>query len=323
MSTDAVPDPDLVYDAYTSTYSTQLFRIALRLDLFSPLAAGPADAATVAAACGCDAAGAQALLDHLCGLHLVDRRGGRYELTSTARTFLVPGAPAYAGDAVLRETDPTTWEAMFEAFRSGRPSHHAEDFVQDAWLESYSRTRPARSMEMWRTAGLAPGQSPGRRVLDIACGCAVKSLVLAQADAGVHVTGVDRAEVLEVARDLADRLGVGARATFLAGDVLVDSFGECTHDAALIGQLCYYLTPAQNEDLFRRVHAALVPRGVLVIDVAMGGDGASQYAAMATALLWAISGGWAHPFEAYRQWLLSAGFTAVTRLGERWLSAVV
>jgi SAM-dependent methyltransferase len=160
------------------------------------------------------------------------------------------------------------------------------------------------------------------RVLDLACGCAVKSLVLAQADATVHVTAMDRPEVLEVARDLARRLQVLPQATFTTGDILVDDFGVERYDAALLGQVSYYFTPTQNADLFRRIHEALTPGGVFVIDALMSSEPPSAEASLYTALLWAISGGAAHSFVVYRGWLEQVGFRQATQWGDRWLSAV-
>jgi ubiquinone/menaquinone biosynthesis C-methylase UbiE len=177
---------------------------------------------------------------------------------------------------------------------------------------------------MWRAAGIEPGRRPGLRLLDLACGCAVKSLVLAQADPAVRVTCVDRAEVLEVARDLADRLHVTSQVTFRPGDLLKDDFGENWFNAILLGQISYYLTPAQNAGLFRRIQRTLAPGGKFVIDAIMASDSdaPTESASFVTALLWAISGGAAHTFDHYQSWLTDAGFSRVSQLSERWLVAV-
>ena len=51
------PNPGLIYDLYTGMFRPQIVRLALQLDVFTPLADGPADAASVARACGCSKAG--------------------------------------------------------------------------------------------------------------------------------------------------------------------------------------------------------------------------------------------------------------------------
>lgn len=317
-----MPNPDSVYDLYTGAYKIQLVRAALLLDVFTPLESGPASAEIVAQACQADARGIRVLLDYLASLRVLERDADSYALTPTAATFLVRGRKTYAGDTVLTETAPSLGGGILHALRSGQPSHHTERFDQDAWLESYSSWRPAKSLEMWRAAGIEPGRRPGLRVLDLASGCAIKSLVLAQADPTARITCLDRAEVLEVARDLAHRLNVLSQVTFRPDDLFAADLGERCFDAVLMGQISYYLTPTQNTNVFRRVYAALTPGSVFVIDAIMPSEPPSEYASLVTALLWAVSGGAAHSFADYGGWLEQIGFRDVRQLSERWLAAI-
>ena len=207
-------------------------------------------------ACSCTVKGMRALLEYLHSIHLLIKEGNTYGLTPPAATFLVPGKPGYAGELLLMETDPRLWEGVLQALRSGQPVRPSVPWEQDAWLESYRSWRPAHSIEMWRAAGIEPGRCPGLRVLDVACGCAIKSFVLAQADPTVHITCLDRAEVLEVARALAERLHLLPQVTFLPADLHAVQFSEDRYDAALLGQITHHLTPVQNQTLFHQIFRA-------------------------------------------------------------------
>jgi 2-polyprenyl-3-methyl-5-hydroxy-6-metoxy-1,4-benzoquinol methylase len=197
-----------------------------------------------------------------------------------------------------------------------------EHFVQDAWLESYLPWRSSKSLEMWQAAGVDAGRPGGLRVLDVACGCAAKSLALARASLGVRVTCPDSAEVLEVARDLAERLGVQSQVVFRSANLLDTDLGEGQFDAALCGQITHYLTAEQNVGLFRRIYSALSPNGVLVIDCPMASDEPTETASLLTLMLWANSGGAAHSFETYRGWLSGSGFRQINQFSDRWIAAV-
>jgi hypothetical protein len=94
-------------------------RAALLLDVFTPLASGPASAETVARACHADVSGVRALLDYLGSLRVLERQADSYTLTPTAVTFLGRGCQTCAGDAVLTETDPSLGEDILHAIRSG------------------------------------------------------------------------------------------------------------------------------------------------------------------------------------------------------------
>jgi SAM-dependent methyltransferase len=316
------PDPGLIYDLYTGGFRPQIVRLALQLDVFTPLADGPADAAAVARVCECSETGIAHLLDVLVGAQMLTRREGRYALTPSAATFLVRGRPAYAGDLILTFTGQALWEGLGHAVRTGQAAPFEEHHDQDAWLESYSEWRIGNSLELWQAAGVEPQPDIPRRLLDLACGCAIKSFALAQRDPALHVTCVDTPRVLPVARALAERLGLLAQASFVTADLLTADFGVNRYDLCLLGQITHYLTPAQNRDLFRRAHAALRPGGALVLDVPMTGEQPSEWTAITSLLLWGRGGGGAHGVEAYREWLEEAGFASVRQLSERRLAAV-
>ena len=315
-------NPDLVYDLFWGIFKPQLVRLALQLDVFTPLAAGRATAEQVAQSCHCDTTGIKYLLDYLCSLQVLERHGSLHALTPTAATFLVRGGKAYVGDMILHYTSREMFDAVDQSLRSGRPASLGEDFVQDAWLESYLPWRVPKSLEMWQAAGIDPTRPEGLRVLDIACGCAVKSLALAQVSPSVEVTCLDSADVLAVARDLAKRMGVESQVVFRPADLLDADLGENQLDAALCGQITHYLTPEQNAGLFRRIYSALSLNGVLVIDCPMATDEPAEAASLLTLMLWANSDGAAHSFETYQGWLGDAGFPQIRQLSERWVVAV-
>jgi SAM-dependent methyltransferase len=314
-------NPDLVYDLFWGIFKPQFIRLALQLDVFTSLAAGWTTAEQVAQSCHCNTTGIKYLLDYLCSLQVLERRGGLYALTPTAATFLVRGGQAYVGDMILHYTDKALFDSIQQSVCSGEPIPLGENFVQDAWLESYLPWRVPKSLEMWQAAGIET-RHQRLRILDIACGCAVKSLALAHASPNVQVTCLDSADVLAVARDLAKRMGVESQAVFKPADLLDADLGENRFDAALCGQITHYLTPEQNAGLFRRIYSALSLGGTLVIDCPMATDEPAETASLLTLMLWANSDGAAHSFETYRGWLGDAGFPQIRQLSERWLVAV-
>jgi ubiquinone/menaquinone biosynthesis C-methylase UbiE len=196
-----------------------------------------------------------------------------------------------------------------------------ENFVQDAWMESYSAWRIPKSLEMWQAAGVKPDQEYQFRVLDLACGCGIKSMALAQAFPAIQLTCLDAQDVLDVARDLAKRLRVGSRVIFLPADLMHVDLGERVYEAALLGQITHYLTEAQNRKLFTHIYAALIDNGILVIDCPMQTGHPAETTALLNLFLWANSGGTAHSFEAYHDWLQAAGFQTIRQLSERWVLA--
>ncbi len=319
----AYPNSDTIYGLYEGGFLGQMTRLALLLDVFTPLASGPASAESVASACQADVGGVRALLGYLSSMQIVTYQADSrtYGLTPTAAVFLVRGEKTYAGDWILANTDPALWEKMLQTLRSGKPAGHVLPWAQDAWLESYSPSRVEYSLNMWRTVGVEPEREPPFCLLDLACGCGIKTLALAQANEAVQVTCVDSLSVLEVARDLAARMGVVARATFMPADLLSDDMGAAQYEAVLLGLITYILTPKQNVDVFRRVFRALRPGGMLVIDAIMSTEQPLEWASRVTLLMSTWNGGAAHTFSDYKNWLEQAGFREVRQHNPQLLSA--
>jgi ubiquinone/menaquinone biosynthesis C-methylase UbiE len=323
MKENPAPEGDHIYDLYTTNYKPQLIRIALELDVFSPLANGPASAEAVARSCRCDPAGMQHLLDYLSSLSLLEKAGNGYTLGVDAATFLVRGRKAYVGDLIMRFAGPIPFNSLGESVHTGKPKSVDRDidFAQDAWIESFRQARIAGSLEMWARAGIVPDASTHMQILDVACGCAIKSLVLAKKTTGIRITCLDSALVLESARDLAERWGVTGQVHFLPADMLTIDLGEGKYDACLVGQITHYLTERQDRDLFARIRRALVDSGKLLLDVPMATPAVDEESSFCSLFLWANSGGRAYSFEEYSSWLMAAGFTNIVPLSERQLCA--
>ncbi len=324
MNAFKLPEGDRIYDLFTGVYKPQVIRVALALDIFSLIEAGRSKAEEIAQACKCNVEGIHRLLDYLASLQVLAKQGDDYALTPDAAAFLVRGKKSYAGDLIMDFTGPAPWESLIETIRSGQARKIDLDihFAQDAWIESYRSVRIPSSLDMWAKIGIIPAEDLHLKLLDIACGCAIKSLVLAQKSHGVKLTCLDTPLVLEPARDLARRWDVLPQVRFVADDLLTAELGEGVYDACLLGQITHYLTREQNISLFSRIHRALVPGGKLVLDVPMEAEQLDEGSSFLSLLLWANSGGRAYSYEKYRSLILDAGFRSVVQHSERLLSAM-
>lgn len=81
------PNPDLIGDLFWVIFKPQLIRLALQLDLFSPLATGPATPEMVATEFKCKKEPIRALIDYFCSLHVLKKSGDRYALRRLQKLF--------------------------------------------------------------------------------------------------------------------------------------------------------------------------------------------------------------------------------------------
>jgi len=317
------PDTELFYSLYTDVYRPQIIRIAILLDIFTLFINSSKSAKEVAHKLKLHPLGTKALLDYLTSLKILLKQNDKYELTPTASTFLLPGRKTYAGNLIIDFTTSLTWDSVLKALRTGQPEQidKEEDFIEDAWIESYREVRISSSLKMWEAVRIIPDESISLNMLDIACGCAIKSFVLAQKSKNITVTCLDSAKVLEVAADLAERMNLLSQVIFLPGNLCEIELGKAKYDLCLLGQITHYLKEAQNQNLFQRIYAALKDKGILTIDVPMDRGTLDEETTLLTLVLWSNGGGTAYSFSVYQSWLENAGFRKITQLSDRLLRA--
>src|SRR5208283_2508941 len=161
----------------------------------------------------------------LVGLGLLIRDdAGRYALTPESDAFLVSHRPSFIG-GIFRHMSAhllPNWLHLTEVVGSGKPATEVNaatqgaaffaDFVEDIFPLSYPSARVLAG-----ALNLAQASGPVS-VLDLAAGSGVWGIALAQASPHVTVRAVDWPDVLPVTRRVAERFGLGARFTMVAGD---------------------------------------------------------------------------------------------------------
>jgi Dimerisation domain len=131
MAQNNLPEGNHIYDLYTGAYKPHIIRVALELDVFSPLAAGATTTEAVAQACKCNVERIRLLLDYLTGLKVLAKQGEEYFLSPDAATFLVRGKKAYAGDLIMHFAGSAPWDGLRNSIRDGQPRvmDHEIDFA--------------------------------------------------------------------------------------------------------------------------------------------------------------------------------------------------
>ena len=296
---------------------TLILETGVRHRVFDILDAGPKTVAQVAAEAGLAARGARILLDALVGLQLVEREGEAYRLGPEAALFLVTTKPSFQG-GMLRHTSTQLipkWLTLSEVVQTGRPytavnqqqsgAEFFRDFVEDIFAMSYPGARSLAG-----TLGLAQATSP-IKVLDLAAGSGVWGIALAQASPQVQVTAVDWPEVLPVTKRVADRMGVGERFSYVAGDINEAEFGS-GYQVATLGHIIHSEGEELGRALLKKTFAALAPGGTIAIAEMIPNDdrtGPPFPLLFAVNMLINTERGDTYTFAEMSGWLKDAGFT--------------
>ncbi|HEY2703409.1 MAG TPA: methyltransferase [Candidatus Dormibacteraeota bacterium] len=290
---------------------------AAHWSLFTHLENGAGTVAALADRAGISERGAQALLDGVTGMGLVESTEGGYRNSPEASAFLVEGRPAYMGGFAQTILYPQfAFAQLPEAVRSGSPVATDDLTTEDLpmWRELVMAIVPLAMPLAQEVAEQLVRDRGEVSILDIGGGSGVYSAVLLGANPQATATQLDWPSVNAIAREFVGERGAGDRFTTLDGDFHTTDLGEAAHDVVVYSNIAHQESPEENVAVFRNVRRALRPGGVLVIsDFVLDAEGRGHPFAglFSTMMLLNTQRGasWRQPD--YERWLDEAGFTEV------------
>lgn len=274
--TDERPDYGRLAQLEDSFLEVASVYAAISLDLFTAITSTDGTPDEVAAAAGVPARGVRVVLDALCALGYLGKAAGRYRLTATAEHYLLPSSVGYYGHSLLQTTlSARVMPALTESVRTGRaaPEFAGRDDVGELWAADFAPSllswpqEAAAAQRLWAAAGVDLAGLRDTRVLDLGCGAAVTSLVLARAHSSNRVRAVDLyPEVLAVAAQIAAAMNVADQLEPLPGDLRTLDFGLADVQVAYSRAVLYFYDAAAMASVFERVYQALAPGGLFLIN---------------------------------------------------------
>lgn len=330
------PRPQVLMDLLFGNVSIPMeklpiLRAGIELQVWDKIAAGNRTAQAVASVISADVRGVRMLLDALLIMKLLVKEGGFYGLPDWGEYYLLSGKPTYLGDFVL---EWLAWEKhgkLAEAIRTGnhpiipdvtRPDSvgHFIPFYAISALTPYRAI--ARYADYWQILGVESNED--LQLLDLACGVGIASFALAKHHSGIHLTLQDWPAMLEIAMQTARKLELEQQVTLLPGDMLRLDYGVSVFDIARLGWVTYFFGVDDLVNLFQKVHMALKPHGILVIETSLSDEGhcENEEAVLDGPWLYALTpNGDVYSYLDYQSMLEKAGFTKVVRMKEDLIKA--
>ena len=299
-------------------WEAKIFLTSVRLDLYTPLAAGPKTGEELARAIGVDPAFLARLLDALVAIGLLKRDGERYANTPVVQEFLVKGSPFYSGELMLLQDDEWSyWGRLEEIVRSGTPAVSENVFMTRPEVGA-NILRVLHRMAMRNAPSIAKAVNlSGRRtLLDVGGGAGTFSIHFCKANPDLSVTLFDLPGSVPVARKNVAEFGLSDRFRFIAGNFKTDSISG-PFDAIFLSDILHYQTFEENQSLFDKLHGALAPGGLIVVKdmfVNDDPDNPGWNAIFSIHLMVYTEKGRCFKVDDLRAWLTKSGFENIEEL---------
>ena len=323
MSTPAAqqPSPQLFFQTVNAHQRTEALKAAVELEVFTAIAEGNQSAADIAKRVSAAERGVRILCDNLCIMGFLTKSGDLYQLTPDSAFFLDKRSPAYIGGAtefLLTPMLTAGFQSLTEAVRKGGTAISEEGTVSadnPIWVKFARGMAAMMMMPSQQIAKLVdPQADKPLKVLDIAAGHGMFGIAFAMNNPNAEIVAVDWSNVLQVASENAQKMGVGDRHRSIEGDAFEVDFGN-DYDIVLLTNFLHHFDPPTNETLLRKVHAALKPDGrAVTLEFVPNDDRISppETAGFSLVMLAGTRAGDAYTFAELDKMLTNAGFKRST-----------
>lgn len=309
------PTPALLFDTFNAYQRTQAVKAGIDLELFTAIAEGKTNAKDIAQRCGASERGTRILCDFLVISGFLTKQGSNYELTPDSAMFLDKRSPAYMGtvtEFILSPQLMDNFDHLTEAVRKGGTAGDTKPLEPDhpMWVKFARAMQPMTIIPSQLIAKLVdPTADKKLRILDIAAGHGRYGLAFAKQNPHAEVTAVDWPNVLEVAKENAQAVGVTDRYQTKPGSAFDVDFGT-GYDVVLLTNFLHHFDKETCETLLRKVHAALGDGGrAVTLEFVPNDDRVTppQAAAFAMTMLGVTPAGDAYTFAELEQMFRNAG----------------
>lgn len=268
MSTEQpMPSPVLFFDTVNAYQRSAAIKAAIELDVFTAIGEGNAKAQALADRCGASERGMRILCDYLTIAGFLIKEDDGYGLTPDSAVFLDKRSSAYMGSAIGFLLSPMLtkgFDNLTEAVRRGGTVMSEEGTIapeHPVWVDFARAMAPMMAMPAELMAEMAGAKTGGQlKVLDIAAGHGMFGITFAKNNPAAEIVAVDWPNVLEVAKENAQKAGVGAQYSTIAGSAFDVDFGT-GYDIVLLTNFLHHFDVETCQKLLKKVYNALTEGG--------------------------------------------------------------
>src|SRR5262245_22279300 len=319
MSKDATPDR--ILQLGLGFWGPKTLLSAVELGVFTELARGPADLATLTGRLGLHARSARDFLDALVALGMLERDGDRYANTPEADYFLDRNKPSYVG-GMLEMVNARLygfWGDLTLALRTGLPQNESKSNPGSSPFDALYGDPARLRLFLQGMTGISLGAARAiaqkfpwrdhRTFFDV--GGAQGALPVQVALAHPHLTGgnFDLPVVGPVFEEYVASFGLQERLRFQAGNFFTDPLPRA--DVLVMGHILHDWDLPQKRQLIAKAYEALPPGGALIVYEALIDDERRHNAfglLMSLNMLIETPGGFDYTGADCSGWLKEAGF---------------
>lgn len=315
------PTPEQILQVGLAFWPSKILLSAVEMGLFTELARGPQDLASLRGRLGLHPRAAHDFLDALVALGFLQRQNGRYSNTPETDLFLDRHKPSYIGGMLEMANHRLYpfWNHLTEALRTGKPQNEARTGDTPTFEALYAD--PARLKEFLAAmSGISHGAALAiaakfpwrsyRTFVDVGTAQGDTAAQIALANAHLSGIGFDLPEVGPIFDEYAGALGLNGRLRFAPGSFFDDPLPHA--DVVVMGHILHDWDLDIKKMLVRKAYDAVPKGGAFIVYEAIIDDDRSKNAfglMMSLNMLIETPGGFDFTGADCQDWMREAGFS--------------
>ena len=314
------PTPEHVLKLGMGFWASKTLLSAVELGVFTVLAGGPADLASLQKQLGLHQRSARDFLDSLVALKVLERENGIYRNTADADLFLDKAKPSYVG-GILEMANARLygfWGSLTDALRSGQRQNeakHGTDFFAGIYADP-DRLRGFLAAMSGISAGAAHAIAAKfnwndyRSFVDVGSAQGMMPVTLLRSHPHLTGIGFDLPPVRPVFEDFVAQNSLSAKIRFQAGNFFEQALPKA--DVLIMGHILHDWSESQKKTLVGKAFDALPMGGALIVYDAIIDDQRRENAfglLMSLNMLIETPDGYEYTGADCQRWMHEAGFS--------------
>ncbi len=311
---------DRIQDAIYGFTRSRLLFTAVDLLLFTHIYEGKNTIEQLAPILEADTRALRMFMDGLVGTGFLGKENNVYTLPEDVENYLVQSSANYMGGMVKHgKRLYDNWGLLRDVIRSGMPAGgaraltHIEEYFSELVKGLYvSNFQTAQ--ELASALEIGSENNTDLKILDVAGGSAVWSIVMLEKDPKSRATVLDYPKVIEVAKEYIDSHGLSERYDYIPGDLEMLDFPEAQYDLAILANICHAIGEETAEKLIADVAKSLKLGGRIAIVDFVPDNARSQEGwplIFGVNMLISTDSGDVFTQEQYKNWFEKAGLSFV------------
>lgn len=247
-------------------WHTATLHAAVKLDVFTHLAASPRTSDQLSEAIGADPRGMEMVLNALVALELLTKAGDIFLCTDCSKTWLSQDSDSYMGHIIMHHYNLVTgWHRLDEAVMTGAPvrsrlSHDAVDQERKHFLMGMYNLASLIAPKLAVQINLA-----GRtRLLDLAGGPGTYAIHFCRENPAMTAVVFDLPTTRPFAEETIKKYGLADRIQFAEGDITLKE-PDGRYDVVWVSHLLHSEGPAKSAEIISTAARCLNSGGLLLI----------------------------------------------------------